>query len=200
MFYFYLFERPKKLMLYDANYKIYSFMGEPILEDDFCKRVIRGVDKSEVISSTLVKSPFLGTISYRDISEGAATLIILYSSDIYFTKFSKFGESCCKFLYEISKEKDVHLMVDYPMLFPEMDLDDPFEGVCVDTGEVMHKYGDYYTYLWCWLDQLYPKYDDDGNIMTDEPFIAYGGYHWALDPNVTEEPKEQSQTDPSRID
>lgn len=171
MFYFYLNEKPDRLPLINSNLKIKLLMGNNILESDFCKRVIREIDKSEVYNSNIIDSPFLGIISYDRISGGAATLILLYISNLYYTRLSKMGPNCSKILYEIAKEKDVHLILDYHMDFQDLELEDRFDAICVDTGEEVHTYGDFKYISWDWLDLKYPCEDED----CDPPIIIRGG-------------------------
>lgn len=173
MFYFYLNEKPDKLPLADSNRKMRLLGGNTVLESDFCKRVIREIDKSEVYNSNIVDSPFLGIISYDRISGGAATLILLSISNLYYTRLSKMGPNCSKILYEIAKEKDVHLIFDYPMDFDFLELEDVFEAKCVDTDELIHTYGEYRSYRWKWLDIMFPCKGE--GCDEDEPFIGYGG-------------------------
>lgn len=117
-------------------------------------------------------SPFLGIISCDRISGGAATLIILEISDKFWTRLSKIGGNCSKFLYEISQHKDVHLKLDYPMQFEELELDSPFEGICVDTGERFSDYGYFSARKWDWLEIAFPSEDCD---LEYGPIELHGG-------------------------
>lgn len=175
MFYFYLKEEPNKLPLTTPNRKIRLLMGDELLESDYCKKVIGEIDKSEVFNSNIIDSPVLGIISYERISGGAATLIILGLSDLYYARLSKMGPNCSKILYELANEKDVHLILDYFMEFKDLELEDKFEAICVDTGEKVNTYGEFVGKCWEWLDIMYPCEDEDCESSDTSQFIGYGG-------------------------
>ena len=63
------FELPDEEIISTSKYFNNSYTDEWL--DDWAERVIREIDKSELVSEGMVKSPVLGPITIREISGGA---------------------------------------------------------------------------------------------------------------------------------
>lgn len=126
---------------------MFDNMGcKKVLMDDFCRRAVRDVDRSEVINENLVLSPVLGEIWPNQLSGGAMCLIILYrSEDPIPIRASKMGPNCAKLLYELSKTKDIHLYVNYTDFFKDFRVSDEFEAIDGDSEKRYYKYGDFFA-------------------------------------------------------
>lgn len=90
-------------------------LDDEYLETDFSKRVVKEIDKSELINRYLVLSPVLGSISTECISGGAKTLICIKYMDKVF-RLSSVGDNCFPILAEICEEKDVIMLADRSFL------------------------------------------------------------------------------------
>lgn len=88
-----------------------NWLDEEVLETDFAKRVVREIDKSELVSKRLVQSPVLGSIPVSDISGGAKSLIILMFTD-KIMELEALGDNCFPLLFEIGKQKDITLSME----------------------------------------------------------------------------------------
>jgi len=76
------------------------------INTDMSKRIVKEIDKSNMINPYAIESPVLGLISCNQLSGGAQCLIILaHSNEIVPLHFM--GDNCFHILYELSKEKDV---------------------------------------------------------------------------------------------
>lgn len=87
------------------------------LLDDFAKRVIKGVDASDVIDSQLIKSPVLGMIPPTDLSGGTKTLLLIKNCPEKVFNASTCGDNCAKYILELAKEKDVTINLRHIMNF-----------------------------------------------------------------------------------
>ncbi len=104
------------------------------ITDELSKRMIRDVDKSEVIGPHLIESPVLGPISQRELSGGVKTLILINNDTEHIFNGSACGDNCAKWLIEIGKQKDVTVRLGYFMSFG----DEPFEAKVVNTNKIVH--------------------------------------------------------------
>ena len=67
------------------------------LQNELSIRIIKAVDKSEVISSHLIQSPVLGTISTKELSGSVKTLMLMafdQSGKVF--NASVCGDDCAK--------------------------------------------------------------------------------------------------------
>lgn len=108
-----------------------------ILNDEFVKEMIKDVDKTEVVSENLLISPVFGPIPPSKLSGGVKALILMYAQDkpVWATAC---GDNCAKWIVEISKKKDIKIVLGHRMHFPEK-----FEAVCLDNGESVHGDADF---------------------------------------------------------
>ena len=83
------------------------------LVSDFSKKVIREIDKSEVISKDLIQSSVLGPIPPSVLSNGVKTLLVAkyYSSDVT-VNFATMGRNCLPYFFEIAMSQDVTACID----------------------------------------------------------------------------------------
>ena len=85
--------------------------------DDFAKRVIKGVDKSEVLDTHLIKSPVLGLIPPVMLSGGTKTLLLIKNNPDMVFNASTCGDNCAKYILEIAKQKDITINLRHIMRF-----------------------------------------------------------------------------------
>ena len=104
------------------------------ITDDFSKKVILDVDKSEVRGPYAIMSPVLGSISTERLSGGVKTLILVNNDADHVFNVSACGDNCAKWLIDIGKRKDVLVRLGYLMDFG----DDEFDITVANTGRVVH--------------------------------------------------------------
>lgn len=85
--------------------------------DDFAKRVIKGVDKSEVLDTHLIKSPVLGLIPPVMLSGGTKTLLLIKNNPDMVFNASTCGDNCAKYILEIARQQDVTINLRHIMRF-----------------------------------------------------------------------------------
>lgn len=85
--------------------------------DELSIRMIRDVDKSEVLGPRVIDSPVLGGISPRELSGGVKTLMDIYKRPDKVFNASACGDNCAKWLLEIGKRQDVTINLRHLMDF-----------------------------------------------------------------------------------
>ncbi len=97
------------------------------LAHDFTKKVIKEIDKSEIVDSC-VFSPVLGMIAPEKISGGSKALIMLYENGTregHYINLTSMGQNCVPFLSELS------LIKDFTVCMTGVDLS--FKGYPIDA-------------------------------------------------------------------
>lgn len=117
--------------------KVYfDFNFEPEwLNDKLNRKMIEDVDKSKVITTNVIESSVLGTIPPQWLSGGVKALICMNSdtSGMIFN-LSNCGDNCAKWVYEISKKKDLLVTTHHYMSFKDIE---DFEAEIVNTGKIV---------------------------------------------------------------
>ncbi len=104
------------------------------ITDEFAKRMILDVDKSEVISANLIQSPVMGAMFPKSLSGGVKTLLLMkYDRDGNVFNASACGDNCAKWILEMSRCEDLTINLRHTMDFGE-----EFEAYILNTGEMVH--------------------------------------------------------------
>lgn len=127
-----------KNYIYDPDTYFNNQANRKWLMEDLSKRMIRDIDKSEVVSENLIQSSRLGPIPPQWLSGGVKTLILIDHDDGHVFNASACGPNCAKWLLEIGKRKDVLIRLGYIMDFGE----GPFEITIENTGSVVNSMPD----------------------------------------------------------
>lgn len=97
-------------------------------DDPLVKEMVLDVDKSVVENPYCIKSPVLGQIPPTKLSGGVKALIVMLKTDeeVWATSC---GDNCAKWIIEISKIKDLTIVLEHYMKFPEY-----FDAIDLETG------------------------------------------------------------------
>lgn len=115
------------------------------LETDLAKKMIKDVDKSEVVGPYLIQSPVLGPISPRELSGGVKTLLLLaFDKSGKVFNATACGDNCAKWILEIAKKKDLTISLHYSMNFGAGD----YAIKILNNGVIVHNQEE-------WLDVVY---------------------------------------------
>lgn len=87
------------------------------LMDDFAKKVIKQVDRSEVVDAEAIKSPVLGIIPPTSLSGGAKTLLLIKNCPDLVFNASTCGDNCAKLILEMAKKQDITINLRHIMNF-----------------------------------------------------------------------------------
>ena len=102
--------------------------------DDLSVRMIKDVDKSDVIGPQVIDSPVLGGISPRELSGGVKTLIDIYKRPDRVFNASACCDNCAKWLLEIGERQDVTINLRHLMDFG----DGIFTIHILNTDQIVH--------------------------------------------------------------
>ncbi len=104
------------------------------IDSEIGRRIIREIDKSEVISSNIIDSPILGPITPLQISGGTKTLLLVYFDRKKVFNVSTCGNNCAKFLLEFAKNDDITVNLRHIMNFGK----DDFEIMILNNKKIAH--------------------------------------------------------------
>ena len=105
------------------------------ITNDLSVRMIKDVDKSDVVGPHLIQSPVLGPISTKELSGGVKTLMLLaFDESGKVFNASACGDNCAKWILEIAKDKDLTVNLRHIMNFG----DGEFEAKILNTGDAVH--------------------------------------------------------------
>lgn len=111
------------------------------ITDPFSVEMIKDIDKSDVIGPHAISSPFLGSISTKDLSGGVKTLMLMQfdrSGKIF--NASVCGDNCAKWIFEISKEKELTINLHHVMDFGSCE---GFEAYIINSEKKVSSYQEY---------------------------------------------------------
>ena len=80
-----------------------------LLLEDFSRRVIKGVDKSEVFDENVIISPVLGGILPEKLSRGTKNLLIAKYYHDKIINWCFMGDNCISYLCEIANSSDIEI-------------------------------------------------------------------------------------------
>ena len=96
------------------------------------KRIVEDIDRSELVSPSLVISPVLGAVSFDRLSGGVKTLILIASDEHHVFNTSVCGDNCAPWFVKIGSRQDILIRFGHLMHFA----DESFEIRIANTGEV----------------------------------------------------------------
>ncbi len=111
------------------------------ITDPLTVKMIKDIDKSDVIGPYLIQSPVLGPISVKEISGGVKTLILMaFDESGKIFNASVCGDNCSKWINEIGRTKDLTINLHHIMDFSNAR---EFTALMLNTGKVVHSYEEY---------------------------------------------------------
>lgn len=125
--------------VYDTALYFNTTYRDRWITKDRSVRMIRDVDRSEVVSANLIQSPVLGPIGPRRLSGGVKTLILV-DNDRTGRVFnaSTCGDNCAKWLLEIASDRKVVINLRHLMDFGRA----PFSVRVLNDGAVVRSMGE----------------------------------------------------------
>lgn len=126
-------------VIWDTSIYFDNTYEDDWINSDFAKKIIKEVDKSDVISSNCIQSPVLGQITPLLLSEGTKTLLLMNFDDSRIYNASKCGNNCAKYILEVAKSKDLTINLMHTMDFGN----EPFEIKILNTGRIVHNIDEY---------------------------------------------------------
>lgn len=120
------------------------------IDNDFARMVIKDIDKSDVISSRIIRSPFLGNIDPTWLSGGVKCLLCLMFGNVdkWIFDITVCGNNCANWIQYIGENKNITVQLAYMMHFFDRSKD-PIRIVnsgCLVSSQ-MEFIGEYLKYL-----------------------------------------------------
>ena len=114
------------------------------ITDDFAKKMIKSVDKAEVLSAQAVDSKALGVIPVTKISGGLKTLLLIYNQPDKIFNASTCGDNCAKWILKIAgkSNKDITINLRHIMDFGN----GRFEAKILNNNVIVHDMGELVQY------------------------------------------------------
>ncbi|MBD5508816.1 MAG: DUF4869 domain-containing protein [Lachnospiraceae bacterium] len=132
------FGKPTEKILWDIDpYFNFNFEHE-WLQDDLVKRMIKDIDKSEVLNIYHIQDPVLGQISPWLLSKGVKALILAFNEPNLYINGSACGDNCAKWWLEIGKVKDIRINLGHIMHF-----DGEFEIYIENSDKIVHNMSEF---------------------------------------------------------
>ena len=111
------------------------------ITDPFSVQMIKDIDKSDVLGPRVISSPVLGSISVRELSGGVKTLMLMrFDESGKIFNASACGDNCAKWIYEISKIKDLTINLHHIMDFSACK---DFEANILNVNKRVNSYKEY---------------------------------------------------------
>lgn len=126
--------------VYDTSLYFDNSYEDEWITSELAKKIIKDVDKSEVISANCIQSPVLGPITPRTLSGGTKTLILMLHDDSRIFNASMCGDNCAKWILEIAKTKDLTVNLRHTMNFGK---GNNFEIKILNSGRIVHNMKEY---------------------------------------------------------
>ncbi len=93
------------------------------IEDELSVKMIRDIDKSEVLAGGVIDSPVFGLMPPERLSGGVKTLILINNVCDEVFNASACGNNCAKWLVQIGNMKDITINLKHFMHFGNMEFD-----------------------------------------------------------------------------
>lgn len=96
-------------------------------------QMIKDVDKSDVVSESVIESPVLGSITPLALSGGVKTLILVKFDREHVFNASTCGDNCAKWLLKIAEKRKVVINLHHVMDFGK----GPFKIKVLNNGKIV---------------------------------------------------------------
>lgn len=93
---------PMKKAIYNTAVYFDNTYMNSWLEDEFSRKMIKSIDRAEVIGPQTVKSHALGVIPATQLSGGLKTLLLMYHKPDQIYNASTCGDNCAKWVLKIA--------------------------------------------------------------------------------------------------
>lgn len=102
-------------------------------QDDFTKRVIKDIDKGEILGPNCVTTKILGPIPPTKIAGGTKTILLMKFDNNHLFNASTCGDNCAKWILKIAKDKDLTINLRHIMNFGKKD----FTAKILNSGKII---------------------------------------------------------------
>lgn len=96
-------------------------------------QMVKDVDKSDVVSESVIESPMLGSITPLALSGGVKTLMLVNFDRKHVFNASTCGDNCAKWLLKIAEKRKVVINLHHVMDFGK----EPFKIKVLNNGKIV---------------------------------------------------------------
>lgn len=104
------------------------------ITNDETIRMIKDVDRSEVVDTNIIQSPVLGSITPLQLSGGMKTLMLIKFDRSHIFNASTCGDNCAKWILSMAQDRKVVINLYHVMDFGK----DPFKIKILNSGKIVH--------------------------------------------------------------
>ena len=104
------------------------------ITNEYSRRMIEDVDRSEVVSESVIQSPVLGSITPLQLSGGVKTLMLIKFDRQHVFNASTCGDNCAKWILDMAKDRKVVINLYHVMDFGS----DSFRIRVLNSGKIAH--------------------------------------------------------------
>ena len=129
--------------IYNTSTYFKNTYNKQWLTKDLSKEMILDVDKSEVISETMIQSPIFGQIPPTQLSGGVKTLMLIAYDKNHVFNASNCGDNCAKWILKIAdmrNEKGEKVVINLRHLMDFGDGD--FKIKVLNTNKIVRNMGE----------------------------------------------------------
>ena len=114
--------------------KLYITYRDSWITNDETIRMIKDVDRSEVVDTNIIQSPVLGSITPLQLSGGMKTLMLIKFDRSHIFNASTCGDNCAKWILSMAQDRKVVINLYHVMDFGK----DPFKIKILNSGKIVH--------------------------------------------------------------
>ena len=129
----------KKNSIYNTSVYFKNKYKDEWITDEFARKVIKAIDKSEVVNSRAVSSPVLGIIPTEKIAGGTKTLLLIKNKPDMIFNASTCGDNCARYILEIAESTDITINLRHVMDFKRK----KFKAHILNNDVYVDNYRDY---------------------------------------------------------
>ena len=104
------------------------------ITDEYSRRMIKDVDRSEVVSESVIQSPVLGSITPLQLSGGVKTLMLIKFDRRHVFNASTCGDNCAKWILAMAKDRKIVINLHHVMDFGTGE----FKIRVMNSGSIAH--------------------------------------------------------------
>ncbi len=120
-------------VVYDTNTYFLNTYKDAWIRKPLSQEMILDVDKSRVVSESLIESPVLGAISPGELSGGVKTLILMANDKSHVFNASTCGDNCAKWILHIARDRKLVINLRHLMDFGTGE----FKIKVINTGKIV---------------------------------------------------------------
>ncbi len=103
--------------IYNTNVYFNNTYKDRWLQDEMSKKMIKAVDRSEVLDEKTILSPVFGNMSPKKLSGGVKTLLLIRFDKEKVFNASACGDNCAEWILKIAEERKVVINLHHIMDF-----------------------------------------------------------------------------------